>query len=522
MSDNIIKVNVSSSNNKKVNVSSLTSKTDIAVSPDTARFYSQIAKNWAVSDAIVDGQDYSSKYYANKSQIYADNVLNSNIATKKIYEQFLNESVDILNNLQKEGAEFIEDIETKKNESIEDINNSKTTILNDIEFVADGEKEEIQNLADEIRGNAEDIINRVGISMFDTILKDHVLTYEESKGLAIQGTYVYKEAIAGSRYGYPDFYNKCIQEYNQTTTTETVNGATVRVHSNGHKFYAISDKTIIDEFFNIMGTAWFYGIDTENERVFLPRNNYFEQATGDVSEVSQSVEAGLPNITGDIVVTSNYSGVVATGAFYNTGKTATDIKTGGSGATSSQAPIIGMDGSKASAIYSNSNTVQPNAVKKLLYICVGNIINYEGITDVVNQGVDILEQVNQGVESRVKLDCSNLTTEGTSLISGFAMPSGKYIDLEWGASGTVYTAPANGYFYAVGKNASSAYHDIALFVEGTSLQNCLYSDFMLRETGVSSVCVFVPVKQGMKVTLVYYTALNTDRYIRFIYAEGEK
>lgn len=226
-----------------------------------------------------------------------------------------------------------------------------------------------------------------GHTMFDTVLKDHILTYEESKGLALQGTYVYKEAIAGSRYGYPDFYNKCLEEKEQATAKEvTLAGLTITlyINRNGHQFYDIADKDIVDNFFNIIGSAWFYGIDTENERIFLPRNNYFEQATVDVSEVAQSVGAGLPNITGDIVVTSNYSGVVATDAFYDTGKTATDIKTGGSGATSGQAPIIGMDASKASAIYGNSNTVQPNAVKKLLYICVGNTESKSTITDVVD------------------------------------------------------------------------------------------------------------------------------------------
>jgi hypothetical protein len=44
---------------------------------------------------------------------------------------------------------------------------------------------------------------------------------------------------------------------------------------------------------------------------------------------------------------------------------------------------------------------------KYLYICVGNTTNYEGVADVVNQGMEILEQVNQGIESRVKLDGSN-------------------------------------------------------------------------------------------------------------------
>ena len=44
--------------------------------------------------------------------------------------------------------------------------------------------------------------------------------------------------------------------------------------ANGHKFYNIVDKAIIDTFYNAMGIAWFFGIDTENERVFLPRNKY--------------------------------------------------------------------------------------------------------------------------------------------------------------------------------------------------------------------------------------------------------
>ena len=49
-----------------------------------------------------------------------------------------------------------------------------------------------------------------GFNMFDLVVKDHILSFEESKGFGLQGTYVYKEAVTGSRYGYPDFYDKCI------------------------------------------------------------------------------------------------------------------------------------------------------------------------------------------------------------------------------------------------------------------------------------------------------------------------
>jgi len=123
-------------------------------------------------------------------------------------------------------------------------------------------------------------------------------------------------------------------------------------------------------------------VDDNAGTIRLPKIIMPIQGLTDLSKLGEIVEAGLPNITGDIVVTSNYSGVVATGAFYNTGKTATDIKTGGSGATSSQAPIIGMDGSKASAIYGNSSTVQQEQIQYPYFIQVAtgaetedNIIN---------------------------------------------------------------------------------------------------------------------------------------------------
>lgn len=110
-----------------------------------------------------------------------------------------------------------------------------------------------------------------GLQLFDIVAKDHILTYAESQGFAQLGTYVYKTAVAGSRYGYETFYNKCVSEYNNATSTEEVNGVTVKVCSNGHKYYNISDKSKIDTYYSNHNIAWFYGIDTTNQRIFLPR-----------------------------------------------------------------------------------------------------------------------------------------------------------------------------------------------------------------------------------------------------------
>jgi len=44
-----------------------------------------------------------------------------------------------------------------------------------------------------------------GHQLFDVVYKDHVLEYGvDLKGFGQFGSYVYKDAIAGSRYGYPD------------------------------------------------------------------------------------------------------------------------------------------------------------------------------------------------------------------------------------------------------------------------------------------------------------------------------
>lgn len=54
----------------------------------------------------------------------------------------------------------------------------------------------------------------------------------------------------------------------------------IRNNPNGHKFYPISLKPAIDTIYNQCGIADFYGIDEENERIFLPRNKYFALTGG--------------------------------------------------------------------------------------------------------------------------------------------------------------------------------------------------------------------------------------------------
>lgn len=379
-----IRVNVSANKTQKVEITPGQVQNQITATPDSSQYYSNLAKSWAIDENLVQGTDYSSKYYAGKS---------SESAT--IAESYANAAEDTFNNVQVATETSLANIETARVDAVDNINSTKTTILSDIEFVADGEKEEIGELANTIKDSAKDIINRIGLNMFDTVLKDHELSYEESKGLALQGTWVYKTAISGERYGYPDFYNKCLEEYNvakENLITMELGGVSINmyVHSNGHLYYNASTyKETIDNWFNTLGTAWFYGVDTKNERVFLPRTLWFEQMTNNKDDIGKSVEAGLPNITGDVGYSQDNFANYTKGAFSTSGST-TKVVHGGTASGTTNANLA-FNASRSNPIYGNSNTVQPNAVKKLLYICVGNTVSD-------TSWVDVVTQVNGGVK----------------------------------------------------------------------------------------------------------------------------
>ena len=158
-------------------------------------------------------------------------------------------------------------------------------------------------------------------------------------------------------------------------------------NANGHQFYDIAIKSAVDEIYNQYGIADFYGIDVENERIFLPRNKYFHQLTDDPTKVNQIMEAGLPNITGRIYSagygsTGGYGNINgANGAFIKG-----SVSNGSGGAADSysgnSSPYVDFDASLSNDIYGNSDTVQPPSSLKLLYYCVGNTEVTQAITNV--------------------------------------------------------------------------------------------------------------------------------------------
>lgn len=93
-----------------------------------------------------------------------------------------------------------------------------------------------------------------------------------------------------------------------------------------------------------------------------------------------------------------------------------------------------------------------------------------------------------------------------------AMPSDKYIDLELGASGSKYTAPANGYFwFSAHSSAGGQYANIGNDTSGW-VQNYAHDNS-------DQMNLMRPVKKGETVQ-VFWTLGGSKNYFRFIYAQG--
>lgn len=231
----------------------------------------------------------------------------------------------------------------------------------------------------------------------------------------------------------------------KTLQSETIGDTTIQFYlaDDGHKICPASEEINVSAIYNATGVAWYYILDTENKQFKLPRTKW--GFTGLRDTVGGYVEAGLPNITGDIIPTSAYSGVVATGAFYGTERSASTITSGGSGSKAGNRPIVGMSASRSSSIYGNSNTVQSPATEMYLYFYVGNFTQ----TALENTAGLNAEMFND----KADLDLGNVPSTSKATSISWCMPDySAVVSMTSGSS-----APKNGWAVAHGANSNVTY-----------------------------------------------------------------
>ena len=98
--------------------------------------------------------------------------------------------------------------------------------------------------------------------------------------------------------------------------------------------------------------------------------------------------------------------------------------------------------------------------------------------------------------------------------SGFGFPSIRFEDLELGASGTEYTAPATGYFQLIKASASTNQY-IAIL---NNTKGCSSNTFC--PSSGSTLRILFPAQKGDVIQINYSVSGATNTF-RFIYAEGE-
>jgi len=229
--------------------------------------------------------------------------------------------------------------------------------------------------------------------LFDHKWADHLLndvswlradTFSWQSGAVYQAAYAHLTA---------DITGKTLQ-------SETIGSTTIQFYlaDDGHKICPASEESNVAAIYNATGVAWYYIIDTTNQRFKLPRTKF--GFTGIRSSVGGFVNAGLPNITGSTSRSVNLRST--SGAFYQGTAFGTDMwATNGWG----NSYVIEFNASRSSSIYGNSDTVQPKATEMYLYFYVGNFTqtaleNTAGVTTEVLNGKADADLGNVSITTR--------------------------------------------------------------------------------------------------------------------------
>lgn len=258
-----------------------------------------------------------------------------------------------------------------------------------------------------------------------------------------------------------------------------------------------TDETTWQNSVTQYGSCGKFVYDSVSKTVRLPKVSDILQCTTDINALGNLIKAGLPNITGTF-------GLPEDRQSYTTGVFDTNEQSNyNTSDTSGNGKIISFDASRSSSIYGNSTTVQPQTIKAFVYIVIANSTK-------TSIQVDI-DEIATDLNNKAGTDLANVTDTGKILMSGMGMPSDTYVNLTLGASGSTYTAPANGYFL-LRKAATAAGQYLYIGSNRLFVSNRAVSSSDTME-------LYLPVVKGQIVDIHYDLRGSTGQF-RFIYAQG--
>lgn len=130
--------------------------------------------------------------------------------------------------------------------------------------------------------------------------------------------------------------------------------------------------------------------------------------------------------------------------------------------------------------------------------------------------IDKINEIIDALDGKADVDLTNVNNSGTSRGASWSMPSGTITYLTLGASGSTYTAPANGWL-VLAKVAEYANQYIQL--------NSLSSGGLLVGSDAAGANIalycYIPLIKGQQVT-VNYNASGALYGYYFIYSKGSE
>ena len=118
-----------------------------------------------------------------------------------------------------------------------------------------------------------------------------------------------------------------------------------------------------------------------------------------------------------------------------------------------------------------------------------------------------------------KLPFRALDYSDKTKITNWSFPSDKYIDLTLGASGTTYTAPADGWVVQDGLTKSTALHQMGAYNQSAGVN--LGMKVIMINANNTYLTAYTPCSKGDKFQATYSTTYKNHR-LRFYYAKGSE
>lgn len=171
------------------------------------------------------------------------------------------------------------------------------------------------------------------------------------------------------------------------------------------------------------GNCGKFVIDDDAGTIRLPKITRFIQGLDNLTNIGKSLEAGLPNITGQFEGRQSGAGNIL-GA---SSEVFTYSRTGGntwasmlSSTTNTQGSntIIGFDASLSDDIYGNSDTVQPQATQYPYYIVLATSSKTDVQVDIDNVVTDI-NQINSNIDKLTPVTLYDFTSDDADINWGY-------------------------------------------------------------------------------------------------------